>query len=87
MLKIPTYQKVLNHHPPRKKVHTRNKKLFMNKALSKAIKQRTRLRNFFKKNPTNQNRLTYPKQRNFRFITSEKIERRIFCKPKRKGYH
>ena len=37
----------------------------MTKALSKAIMQRTRLRNKFLKNPTNQKRLSYAKQRNF----------------------
>ena len=37
----------------------------MTKALSKAVMDRTRLRNKFLKNPTNQNRLSYTKQRNF----------------------
>ena len=43
--------KVLNKHVPRKEKYIRgNNKLFMTKALSKAIMQRTRLRNKFFKN-------------------------------------
>ena len=37
----------------------------MTKVLSKAVMQRTHLRNKFLKNPINQNRLTYTRQRNF----------------------
>ena len=58
--------KVLNKHPLRKKKYIHgNNKLFMTKALSKAIMQRTRVRNKFLKNPTNQNRLSYTKNRIF----------------------
>ena len=39
-------------------------KPFMNKRLSKAIMQRTRFRNTFVKNPTDENRYIYTKQRN-----------------------
>ena len=53
----------------------------MTKALPKAIMERTRLKNKFKKNPTNQNRLLY-KANKFLFITYEKKEEKIFCKPK-----
>ena len=57
---------VLNKHAPRKKKYIRgNNKPFMTKALSKTIMQRTRLRNKFLKNPTNQNRLSYTNQINF----------------------
>ena len=57
---------LLNKHAPRKKKHIRgNNKPFMTKALSKGIMQRTRLRNKFLKNLTDQNRLSYTKQRNF----------------------
>ena len=57
---------VLNKQAPRKKKYIHgNNKPFITKALSKAIMQRTRLRNKFLKNPTNQNRLSYTKQRNF----------------------
>ena len=52
-------------HQERKKYRRRNNKPFMARALSKAIMQRTRLRNKFLKNRTNQNWLTHTKQRNF----------------------
>ena len=70
-------QKVLNHHAPRKKRYIRgNNKPFMNKALSKAIMQRTRFRNKFLKNPTTENRLIYNRQRNFclSFLRKKKTE-------------
>ena len=51
-------------HHERKKYIRGNNKPFMAKALSKAIMQRTHLRNKFLKNPTNQNRLIHTKQRN-----------------------
>ena len=58
--------KVLNKHTPKKKKYIRgNNKPFMTKALSQAIMQRTRPRNKFLKNPANQNRLSYTKQRSF----------------------
>ena len=58
--------KVLNKYAPGKKKYIRgNNKPTMTKALSKAVMDRTRLRNKFLKNPTNQNRLSYTKQRNF----------------------
>ena len=47
------------HQAPRKKNYIRgrgNNKPLMAKALSKTIMERTRLRNKFSKNPTNQNR-------------------------------
>ena len=43
----------LDHHAPRKKKYIRgNNKVFMTKALSKSIMERTRLRNTFLKSPT-----------------------------------
>ena len=51
---------VLNQHAPRKKKYVRgNNKRFMNKALSKAIMQRTKLRNKFLKDPSAANRFSY----------------------------
>ena len=41
-----------------------NHKPFMNKSLSKTIMQQTRFRNKFLKNPTDENRYIYTKQRN-----------------------
>ena len=56
---------VLNTHAPKKKKYIRgNNKPFMTKTFSKAIMQRTRFRNSFLKNPTDQNKLIYNKQRN-----------------------
>ena len=43
----------LDHHAPRKEKYIRgNNKVFMTKALSKSIMERTRLRNTFLKSPT-----------------------------------
>ena len=47
---------VLNRHAPLKKKYTRaNNSPFMNKKLSKAVRNRSRLRNKFLKNPTQEN--------------------------------
>ena len=57
---------VLNQHAPQKKKHVRGKnKPFLNKTLSKAIMQRTKLRNKFLKDPTEHNKTSYTKQRNW----------------------
>ena len=56
---------VLNQHAPRKKKYVcGNNKPFMNKGLSKAIMQRTKLRNKFLKDPSAANKFSYSKQRN-----------------------
>ena len=56
---------ISNTHAPKKKTYIRgNNKPFMTKAYSKAIMQRTRFRNKFSKNPNDQNKLLYNKQRN-----------------------
>lgn len=48
------YTEVLNKHTPQKKKSIwENKKPFMNKTLSPAIIQRTKLRNNFLKDPNN----------------------------------
>ena len=71
---------VLNKHAPRKKKYIRgNNKPLMTKTLSKAIMQRTRLRNKFLKNPTNQNRLSYTKQRNFCLSLLSKEKKEYFA--------
>ena len=57
---------VLNQHAPRKKKYVRgNNKRFMNKALSKAIMQRTKLRKKFLKDPSAENKYSYNQQRNW----------------------
>ena len=55
----------MNRHAPQKKKYVRgNNKPFMNKTLSQAIMQRTKLRNKFLKDPTEHNKISYTKQRN-----------------------
>ena len=54
----------------------------MTKAFSKSIMQRTRFKNKFLKNPTDQNKLIYNKQRNFCVFLLRKEKKRIFCKIK-----
>ena len=56
----------LNKHAPRKKKHARgNQMLFFDKELSKAIMTRTKLRNIFLQNRSEENRKRYTKQANF----------------------
>ena len=57
---------VLNRHAPLKKKYIRaNNSPFMNKTLSKAVMNRSRLRNKFLKNPTAENRTNFTKYRNY----------------------
>ena len=57
---------VLNKHAPCKKKHARGNQMpFFNKELSKAIMTRTKLRNIFLQNRSEENRILYTKQRNF----------------------
>ena len=74
---------VLNNHAPRKKKYTRrNNKSFMTNTYSRATTtQRTRFRNKFLKNPTEEKKLIYNKQGNF-CVSSQKGEKGIFCKNK-----
>ena len=56
----------LNKHAPCTNKHARdNKMFFFNKELSKAIMTRTKLRNIFLQNRSEENRMRYTKQRNF----------------------
>ena len=65
--------KVLNQHAPRKKKYVRgNNKPFMNKALSKAIMQRTKLGDKFLKDLSAANKFSYSKQRNWSSAVSGK---------------
>ena len=73
---------IFNTHAAKKKKYIGgNNKPFMTKAYSKAIMQRTRFKNNFLKNPNDQNKLLYNKQRNNCF-SSYKREERILCKIK-----
>ena len=57
--------KILDNHAPLKKNYVRgNRSPFMNKSLSKAIMVRTRLRNIFLKNRSEENKINFNKQRN-----------------------
>ena len=56
----------LNNHAPNKKKYIRGNHLpFMNKKLSKEIMHRTRLRNNFLRNRSDENKRKYSKQRNY----------------------
>ena len=60
------FMAVLETHAPKKKVVVRgNNAPFMNKTLSKAFMQRSKLKNRYNKNPTEDNKNLYKKQRNF----------------------
>ena len=57
---------ILNIHVPRKKKVVRgNNAPFMNKPLSKEFMHRSKLKNIFHKNPTENNKIQYKNQRNF----------------------
>ena len=57
---------VLNQHAPRKKKFVRgNQAPFMNKNFSKATMIRSKLRNYFLKNKSEESRVKYTKQRNY----------------------
>ena len=63
---IETCLETVNQHPPCKQKHVRGNHLpFMNKTLSKETMTRTRLRNEFLKNKTEENKRKYRKQRNY----------------------
>ena len=77
----------LNIHAPKKKKCIRgNNKPFMTKTFSKAIMQRTRFRNKFLKNPTDQNKLIYNKQRNFCVSLLRKEKKEYFAKLNEKDH-
>ena len=60
------YMKVLNLHAPMKNKFIRgNNAPFMNQTLSKAFMHRSKLKNKFNKNPTEENNNAYKKQRNY----------------------
>ena len=69
----------LNKHVPRKKKHARgNQMSFFNKELSKAIMTRTKLRNIFLQNRSEENRIRYTKQRNFCVSLLRKTKKRYY---------
>ena len=59
------FMQVLDWHAPKKKNVVRgNNAPFMNKVLSKAFMQRSKLENRYNKNPNELNKSLYKKQRN-----------------------
>ena len=73
------FLKHINKYAPMKEKRVRaNNSPFMNKILSKAVMKRSRLRNKYLKNPTEINKITYTKYRNYCV--------NLFKKEKRKYY-
>ena len=70
---------ILNRHAPLKKKYMRaNNQPFMNKTLSKAVMNRSRLRNKFLKNPDNTNKLNYTKYRNYCTKLFRKVKKKYY---------
>ena len=73
-----TVLKILDNEAPIKMKNVRaNEAPFMNRTIKKAIMKRSRLRNKFLKNPTDENNLNYKRQRNL-CVTLLRNEKRIF---------
>ena len=73
-----TVPKILDNEAPIKMKNIRaNEAPFMNRTIKKAIMKRSRLRNKFLKNPTDENNLNYKRQRNL-CVTLLRNEKRIF---------
>ena len=76
---ITSCKKSLESHAPLKKKYVRgNQSPFMNKDLSKAIMVRTKLRNIFLKNRTEENKINYNKQRNLCVALLRKSKREYY---------
>ena len=62
---VQKFQKIIDKHaPPKQKTVRGNQAPFMNKTLRKAIYTRSRFKNNLNKNPTDDNKIKYKKQRN-----------------------
>ena len=71
---------ILNRHAPRKRKLARGNQMpFITKDLSKAIMKRSRLRNNFLKNKTEQNKTLYTKQRNYCVSLLKKSKKKYFA--------
>ena len=69
----------LNKHAPCKKKHAGGNQMpFFNKDLSKAIMTRTKLRNIFLQNRSEENKIRYTKQRNFCVSLLRKTKKRYY---------
>ena len=73
------FMNILNIHAPMKeKLIRANNSPFMNKTLSKAFMNRSRLKNRFLKNPNEENKLKYNKQRNYCVNLLRKVKRNYY---------
>ena len=73
------YISILDLHAPAKKKFVRgNNAPFMNKTLSKAFMHRSKLKNEFNKNPTEENKRIYHKQRNYCVNLLNKEKRKYY---------
>ena len=71
---------IVNRHAPRKRKLARGNQMpFITKDLSKAIMKRSRLRNNFLKNKTEQNKTLYTKQRNYCVSLLKKSKKKYFA--------
>ena len=74
-----TFLTILNLHAPMKKKFIRgNNAPFMNKTLSQAFMHRSKLKNKFNKNPTEQNKIAYNQQRNYCVFILKKEKRKYY---------
>ena len=72
-------KRILDLHVPRKQKHARgNHMLFMNRALSKEIMTRTRLRSNFLEDRSEENKRNYSKQRNYCVSLLRKLKSEYF---------
>ena len=70
---------IMNTHAPMKdKLIRANNSRFMNKKLSKALMSRSRLKNRFSKNPNEENKINYNKQRNYCVNLLRKVKRNYY---------
>ena len=69
----------LNENAPPKKKHARGNQMpFFNKELSKVIMTRTKLRNIFLQNRSEENRIRYTKRRNFCVSLLRKTKKKYY---------
>ena len=76
---ISSCNRILDEHSPQKRRYLKgNQPSFMNKTLVKAIMVRSKLRNVFPKNKTEENRSNYSKQRSLCVTLLQKSKREYF---------
>ena len=74
-----TFKDILNKHAPIKSKKVRaNNAPFMNKALSKAIMTRSRLKNNYQKDPSNMNKSRYNQQRNYCVNLTRRVKKNYY---------